>query len=904
MKLPARWKEMSPVFDELLDLDAAAQAGRLDDLRTRDPELAAALQALLESAAQATRREFLEHRPPLDDDGAGMLGRRIGPYVIEAELGRGGSGSVWKARRADGQFEGVVAIKLLHRSLLGRSERRRFHREGAILSRLTHPDIARLLDAGVAPDGQPYLVLELVDGRPIDRHCDERRLDVPARLALLHDVACCVSHAHTHLVVHRDLKPSNILVSPDGRIKLLDFGIAKLLGDERDDATLTADSQRMLTPRYAAPEQLAGEPVTTATDVYALGVLMYRLLAGRFPTSVDGASPSEIATGTLATEPARLGASFERARPAGGVDPQELADRRRTSVKALRRQLRGDLDAIVSRALRKTPSERYASAAAFATDLERHLGGLPVAARSGTTRYRLGKLVRRHKGATLASALLAMAVVTGLAGTVSQARRAEHQRDLALHQLKGAESTRAFTHFLLSEGTDRAPLAPALLERGERLVDQEFARDPEERARLQLLLGRLYGEAYVQGKAEALLRQAQANARQVDDADLKVQVDCELGWQLGSNGQPARAAALLDTAIAALRAGESIDPSTLARCLSARSEVLYRQDDLRGALAAVREALAVVGEPRPDQRVDVIGMRARLATIEGKLGDSAAAAGQLRQALDDMAAIGRAETQYAVAIHHNLGVLLNSAGRPREAAAEFTRAVAIARQVGHPEPITLGNLARVLIDLGRPREAIELTQDALKSLADAADQGLAPTMKGYGAPAWCAIGDLAQCRALIDQAQRAFAVRPPSDKSVVPVVRLRAAMLAAQEGDLAAARAQARQAVDELDALQNRNAIKARALLARLDLQAGDTAQAALHAEQAVQAAQARRGGFAHTAWLGSALLSRGMARRAQGDRAAALQDLRSALAELRDAAGDDAPETVAARDALAPLAL
>jgi serine/threonine-protein kinase len=448
MKLPARWKELSSVFDELFDLDASAQAARLAALRLTDPGLADELQAMLGSTHQASRREFLGHSPRFEDDGtAALRGRHIGPYVIEDLLGRGRSGSVWRARRLDGQFDGVVAIKLLRMYLVGRPGKARFCREGAILSRLTHPDIARLLDAGLTDEGQPFLALECVAGKPIDEHCDERRLDVDARLKLLLDVTRCISQAHAQLIVHRDLKPSNILVTTDGHIKLLDFGIAKLLQDDPDDpdeTVIAAEGHSVPTPRYAAPEQLAGAPVTTATDVYALGVLMYRLLAGCHPTAADGASTSEIIVGTLITEPARLGASLERPHAANGSDPHEIAQRRGTSVTALQRRLRGDLDAIVGRALCKAPQARYESVAAFATDIARHLDGRPVLARATTTRYRLGKFVARHKGATLASGLLAVAIVAGLVGTASQAWHAERQCDRALNQLKGAELTREF----------------------------------------------------------------------------------------------------------------------------------------------------------------------------------------------------------------------------------------------------------------------------------------------------------------------------------------------------------------------------------------------------------------------------------------------------------------------------
>ncbi|MFG5408776.1 serine/threonine-protein kinase [Piscinibacter sakaiensis] len=291
------------------------------------------------------------HPPP--EDGAGLVGLRIGAWRLEAPIGQGGSGSVWRARRCDGRVEGVAAVKLLHLSWLGHGAAERFRREGAILARLTHPHIARLLDAGVSDGGQPYLVLELVDGEPIDRRCDRLRMDVDARLRCFLDVLGAVAHAHRHLVVHRDIKPANVMLGDDGLVKLLDFGIAKLLEDEGEGSTaLTRAAGTVLTPDYAAPEQIAGGPISTATDIYALGVLLYQLLGGTHPT--------------------------------GGATA---------------------LDTIVARMLRKRPAERYASVDAVAEDLRRHLAHLPVEARPDTWRYRAGKFVRRHRVPVAAAAL-------------------------------------------------------------------------------------------------------------------------------------------------------------------------------------------------------------------------------------------------------------------------------------------------------------------------------------------------------------------------------------------------------------------------------------------------------------------------------------------------------------------
>jgi len=296
-----RWQRLSPLLDDLLDLDPAQRRARLDALRAGDAALADELASLVADAEQAEQAQFLAGTaapPPPDDAAAATLaGQRIGAYVLESPIGQGGTGTVWRARRADGRFEGAVAFKLLHPSLVGRTGALRFEREGKVLARLTHPNIAHLLDAGITPGGQPYLVLEFVDGERIDHHCDNARMDVAARVALFRVVLEAVAHAHRHLVIHRDIKPGNILVDAEGRVKLLDFGIAKLLQAEGapDADDLTRDGHRALTPDYAAPEQLRGDEVSTATDVYALGVLLYQLLAGRHPTATAQASPAQAA---------------------------------------------------------------------------------------------------------------------------------------------------------------------------------------------------------------------------------------------------------------------------------------------------------------------------------------------------------------------------------------------------------------------------------------------------------------------------------------------------------------------------------------------------------------------------------------------------------------------------------
>jgi len=423
----ARWQQLSPLLDELLDCDDAARAQRLSALRQTDAVLANDIEALLEELPHMEREAFLE-RPSLLREAeaevsmAGMAGQTVGAYTVERELGQGGMGSVWLARRTDGRFEGFVAIKFLNAGLTARGGPERFAREGSILARLAHPNIARLLDAGVAGGGsQPYLVLEYIDGLPIDRYCEAHALDLAARVRLFLDVLAAVAHAHNRLILHRDLKPSNILVTAAGEVKLLDFGIAKLLDDATLPAAATELTQaagRAFTLQYAAPEQLQGGDVTTATDVYALGVLLYLLLGGTHPTAGHTTAPLDQMRAVIETEPKRLSDAVLRHGALGSA----------AAKLKLSRTLRGDLDNIVVRALKKSPAERYANAALLADDLCRYLNNEPVMARPDALGYRVAKFVRRHRLSVAAGALVATALTVGIGVALMEANEAKRQR--------------------------------------------------------------------------------------------------------------------------------------------------------------------------------------------------------------------------------------------------------------------------------------------------------------------------------------------------------------------------------------------------------------------------------------------------------------------------------------------
>jgi serine/threonine protein kinase len=427
---PERWQIISPYLDQALAMTDDAQAEWLSSLRQQNPELAAELAALLDEHRMLSQEGFLEKGSPGWSSAPGLAGQTVGPYTVITQIGQGGMGSVWLARRSDGRFERRVAVKFVNLALAGKGGEERFKREGSILGRLAHEHIAKLVDAGVSPAGQAYLVLEYVQGDPIDQYCEQHKLDLDARIRLFLDVLAAVAHAHANLIVHRDIKPSNVLVTTGGEVKLLDFGIAKLMEGEghMGAATLlTRESGSALTPQYAAPEQLTGQPVTTATDVYALGVLLYVLLSGQHPAGSGPHSPAELVKAVLELEP-------PRASDAIPADNRNLtAERRGTTPDKLRRGLRGDLDTIVGKALKKNPQERYASVTGFADDLQRYLKHEPITARPDTLAYRSAKFLRRNRAVVtltaIALALVIGSLATGLLIANRQRKAAERRFD-------------------------------------------------------------------------------------------------------------------------------------------------------------------------------------------------------------------------------------------------------------------------------------------------------------------------------------------------------------------------------------------------------------------------------------------------------------------------------------------
>src|SRR5262245_57973489 len=489
---PERWRALQPHLDRALELRGGERESFLASLDASEPGLASDLRGLLALEKDLARDRFLESGSPLPGllglEPSSIAGQTIGAYTVESPLGEGGMGSIWLARRSDGTYESKVAIKLVRPGLDSRQVLSRFESERQSLARMNHASIARVLDAGTAPDGRPFFVMEYVDGRALTDYCDEKRLPLRVRLSLFLDVCAGVQHAHRNGFIHRDLKPSNILVAEsDGKPvpKIIDFGIAKAVGSDNAPALVTRQGDWIGTPAYMSPEQWSGTggAVDTRTDVYALGIILHELLVGVRPRSArDAPEESDPPTARFA----KLGEKRDA-----------IASSRATDPGALTRAIRGDLNWIVLRAIEHDPDRRYESPAALAQDLERHLAGRPVVAGPPDVRYRAGKFVRRHRvGVALGVLALVSLVGFAIAMTVQSARIAR-ERDRANQEAATAKRalqvlTGIFEVSDPSESRGSTVTAPGSLDRGAAKIDEEMKDEPLARAQLLLTVGRVY----------------------------------------------------------------------------------------------------------------------------------------------------------------------------------------------------------------------------------------------------------------------------------------------------------------------------------------------------------------------------------------------------------------------------
>lgn len=679
------WSRLEAVLDEALELPAERRGALLERVGRGDPGLRDRVEQLL--AADAAAGDFLSDdagawlrngpEPPAGGDREGALdpGARVGPYRVIHELGRGGMSIVYRAERADGEFVQVVALKLLRRGLDGDDATLRFRRERQILARLEHPSIARLLDGGLHHDGRPYFAMELVEGEPITTYCDRRRLTIDARVRLFCQACDAVQYAHGRLIVHRDLKPANIFVTARGDLKLLDFGIAKLLTDDNrsDAAELTRPGLRPLTPAYAAPEQVRGEPVSTATDVYTLGLILFELLTARRPTRSATSGYDPMAVEAEPEKPSDV-VTPRDADAAAPID--EIACARALSPRSLAARLAGDLDAIVLKALRREPQRRYIGAGALADDLARFLRGRPVAARPDGRRYRAGKFVRRHRVGIAVAVSLVLSLVGGLTATAWQARAKTLE----------AQKAEAVKAFLISifRGADPAQAAGPeitlrqVLDDGAKRVQRDLGGHPAVQGELLTVLGGIYAELGVTERAAALTDQALDIHQRLHGADSEL---------VGTN--------LRQKASLAVARGDADTADRFVREALARHRRAY--GDLHEDVAEDLDVLLIAARQR------------------GRLADALSAA---EESLRIRRAIYGKEHQLVAASMNNLAVVWREQGRYADAAALYSQTIDLRRRLlgdEHPHvALTVHNFSALQLFRGEFEQASTLSQDALE----------------------------------------------------------------------------------------------------------------------------------------------------------------------------------------------
>ncbi len=919
-----RWRELSPHLDRVLELPEDERKTWLDRLRASDAELAEDLETLLEERDRASREDFLGGAPPASPP-TSLAGQTIGPYTLTSLLGQGGMGTVWLADRSDGRFEGAAAVKLLNASLVGRAGAERFRREGSILARLAHPHIARLLDAGVSSSGQPYLVLEYVEGEPIDRYGDENRLTVAGRLRLFLDVLEAVGHAHANLIVHRDLKPSNVLVDRNGRVKLLDFGIAKLLEGEGEGGAATAltrEAGRALTPEFAAPEQITGGAVTTATDVYALGTLLYILLSGRHPAGSALRSPAEIVRAIVDEQPPRLSDA------AGGrtADPEEsrrAAEARGTTPDALRREVRGDLDTIVAKTLKKDPAERYPSVTALADDLRRFLRDEPISARPDTLRYRAAKFVRRNALAVALSAAALIALAAGLVGTITQARRATAQaaraqreahrateeRDFALQQLTRSRDVNEFTAFLLGEAVPAGkPITMhELLGRAERLVGKRFGNDEAIEVELLVELGDIYNALEETDNATRTMRRAYDASLRLTDPSVRANAACGWARTVALSGDFAEARRLIDSALAQMTDEPRFD-DVAAGCTVDKGYIATTEGDAEAAVANARKAIARMRrdpEAFPGTRINATHL---LALGYDMRGDTAGAEDAFTDAWNQLHRFGRDDSNEAATLLNNWA-LARSNTDILGAFELQARAIAVMEKAGETTEAVpaafRANYGRCLNRLARYREARSVYEHA-RAEARQHENVLTVGTTSLGLARACrSLGELPCAREALLEAEPALRSSLPAVHGFIAELSAEQGLLAAATGDEETARRLLTESVGIYDRSTERHTSHIEALLslARLDVQTRRVEEADRWARRALDLAEKFRGRVARSSWGGLSQAALAEVDFARGSQAEAQRLFTESLAQMRPTLGDSHPAVLEAQSRLAGYA-
>lgn len=883
------WAQINALLDEALDLPLDERCGWLDALTGDAREMRSTLQRLLGLANAGGDPERPLQPPHLDadhSDGGFAPDVVIGGYRLIRLLGQGGMGSVWLATRIDGSVPRPVALKLPNSNRGGAELSQRMARERDVLAGLEHANIARLYDAGVS-NGQPYLALEFVAGLPIDDYVEKRGLSVDAILRLFMQVAEAVAHAHGKLVVHRDIKPANVLVTDDARVALLDFGIAKLLGEGAADATaLTREGGSPLTPRYAAPEQLVGGPITVATDVYALGVLLYELLAKTHPH---------------ASETARANASNQRALGHDPPAPSQAVSDPRTA-----RTLRGEIDTIVQKCLKESPSERYPSVAALGQDIERYLRGYPILARPDSPGYRLRKFVARNPVPLGAVVLAVIAVLTASAMTHLQLIEIRKQRDAALFQHQRVSASNEFYSLLLSDvGLPDTPLTPLqLLDQGLAMLERQFDGDDRFLGRLYYDLALRFAELGVTNRQVALLERAEQLATRHADHDVSVAAACAIASaQLVSDPEAAK------ERWESVRAKLSVLPDFAvdARFSCARLEArLLERDQKRNEAISLLEKVLTDLEDSAALSPHALSLAvADLGLMVYNDDHAAEALGHIDHAIAISERGGRSRTLSHQIFRANKATVLGTGGEYR-AQAEIWDEIMAAAESWHEVPIQmLAGYATSLAQVSRRDEALRMARLA-RERAGAAGNDVAEAMAHLTIGKQLAHrGDFADVGQHFDKAERLLGSNPQTFRAQLAALRLARAETLYAQGRLREALSLVESLLVEWgypESLDHAGIGHALALRVKIALYEQEFEAALHYADDLLKAALRKAIEPTRSADVGRAHWLRAQALQGDGDISRALQDSRASLPALSTGLGAGHEDTRAAKGLLDEL--
>ena len=877
---------LSELLEQALELPLDRRIPWLDALPQEHAGLKATLRNLLARADSPETADLLHTLPKLDRPDATHLndrsaGDRVGPYKLIRALGQGGMGTVWLAERADGALKRQLALKLPLMAALPLM-RRRLAIERDILAALEHPHIARLYDAGVDSSGQPYLALEYVEGELIDAYCHSHAVNLRERLSLFLQVARAVAYAHANLVLHRDLKPSNILVTADAQVRLLDFGIAKLLHDDlSDDTALTQLAGRALTPDYASPEQILGQPMTVVSDVYSLGVVLFELLTGQRPYHLTQGSSAALADSIRAVRIAP---------PSSVVNDAKL-----------RRQLAGDLDTIVLKALKPELAERYPSASALIDDIERLQAGQPIRARPDSRAYRLRKFVARNRLAVASAVAVFLALLVGAGGALWQTRVAGIERDRALVLLERSQTALDFMELMVTEAipVDEKVSRGELLERSERIAKRALSGNPEQLALVLSTLSSHYNSHSERTKALVLTERAAELVRRSPDAALRAEIECQRGLTLAMSGEGTAGM----QAIEGWLARPDLEPSSAAQCERYLVQIAFTNGDAKAALThalAAKQRLAQATRPLPMLEASVLADLAYAESINGRgdLADRDYAA-----ALKVYKDRGREQGFSYLAILNNWAVAAIDSGDIQRALVLIEEALHLSdggADGAKPPTYVVSNHAFVLVTLGRYPQALAEAKRAFELARDAGSAQFQVRALLTQAQVHRELGDLKQAHALIDAAAVEAAKHAPESYAAISV-QLHRARLALADRQMDDALVILEPVLQRLEKDDDRTAAMVNALRIRAEArwQRGDVAAAIADAQRSVAIARDAQSGKSHSYITGLASLLLGRIEQDAGHVAAARAALKSAVEHLSATLGDDHPETRNARLAL-----